>query len=239
MANEKADKAKKLKDTLYGLRDDLEYGKKSPSEVLNGLIMIQNKELDPLDQQIRQNVLESAYKKQADEAYNIVLDSKDMSPSDKIKAYDKILDGLGKQYYTQDFKTKVERAKSDSIARRDYIDPLNNVSNTWFGKNQKVGEDGIVRKEKAIIANPTNMSFFTVGNVSKTLDHLEEVMQNIQEQLDDVDPKDLHLYVSKSNIGAYLKRYKDNEGMKNKAMKDDDVFARYNQIMYAIGNLIK
>ena len=230
----------KKHDDLFDLQKKLDNGKKDPDTVLNELWKYPSSELSDEDKVLRQQIVESAYKKQAQQTYDVVSADKNMSPSNKIKAYDSILNGPAKDYINPVFKKQVERARDDSVARRDYIDPLNNVSNTWFGNKQEVGADGIIRKGKSTIVNPSNLSYVTAKGVEKDLDKLESLIYKIQDQLSGVDPQYYHLYVSKSNIGAYLKRYYDNGSMKTVAeKKGGELYDRYDNLMYAIGNLIK
>lgn len=230
----------KLHDTLFDLQKDLEKGKKSPDDVLSELWNYPTSSLSQEDQVLRQKILEAAYKAQVQTTYKTVLNDKKMSPSNKIMEYDKILSGPGIKYCNPITKVQIERAKSDSEARRDYIDPLNTASNTWFGNKKVVGEDGIVRKGKSIVSNPSNTSYTTAKGVENALDDIEGLIYKIQDQLSGVDPQYYNLYVSKSNIGAYLKRYYDNGSMKTVAEKaGGDLYDRYDSLMYAIGNLIK
>lgn len=230
----------KLHDTLFDLQKGLEKGKKSPDDVLSELWNYPTSSLSQKDQVLRQKILEAAYKAQVQTTYETVLNDKKMSPSNKIMEYDKILSGPGIKYCNPITKVQIERAKSDSEARRDYIDPLNTASNTWFGNKKVVGEDGIVRKGKSIVSNPSNTSYTTAKGVENALDDIEGLIYKIQDQLSGVDPQYYNLYVSKSNIGAYLKRYYDNGSMKTVAEKaGGDLYDRYDSLMYAIGNLIK
>lgn len=230
----------KLHDALFDLQKGLEKGKKSPDDVLSELWNYPTSSLSQEDQVLRQKILEAAYKAQVQTTYETVLNDKKMSPSNKIMEYDKILSGPGIKYCNPITKVQIERAKSDSEARRDYIDPLNTASNTWFGNKKVVGEDGIVRKGKSIVSNPSNTSYTTAKGVENALDDIEGLIYKIQGQLSGVDPQYYNLYVSKSNIGAYLKRYYDNGSMKTVAEKaGGDLYDRYDSLMYAIGNLIK
>ena len=230
----------KLHDALFDLQKGLEKGKKSPDDVLSELWNYPTSSLSQKDQVLRQKILEAAYKAQVQTTYETVLNDKKMSPSNKIMEYDKILSGPGIKYCNPITKVQIERAKSDSEARRDYIDPLNTASNTWFGNKKVVGEDGIVRKGKSIVSNPSNTSYTTAKGVENALDDIEGLIYKIQGQLSGVDPQYYNLYVSKSNIGAYLKRYYDNGSMKTVAEKaGGDLYDRYDSLMYAIGNLIK
>ena len=231
----------KKHDDLFDLQKKLNNGKLDPNSVLNKLWNYPANELSDEDRVLRQQIVESAYKKQAKQTYDTVLADEKMSPSNKIKAYDTILNGPAKDYINPVFRKQVERARDDSVARRDYIDPLNNVSNTWFGKNKTVGSDGLVHHGKSIF-NPSERTYYTASGVEKDLGELESLIYKIQDQLSGADPQYYHLYVSKSNIGAYLKRYYDNGSMKKvveKAGEDSKVYEHYDQIMYAIGNLIK
>ena len=230
----------KLHDALFDLQKSLEKGKKSPDDILSELWNYPTSSLSQEDQVLRQKILEAAYKAQVQTTYETVLDDKKMSPSDKIREYDKILSGPGIKYCNPVTKVQIERAKSDSIARRDYIDPLNTASNTWFGNKQVVGEDGIVRKGKSVIVNPSNITYTKAKEVENALDNIENKIYKIQGQLSGVDPQYYHLYVSKSNIGAYLKRFYDNGSMKTVAENaGSDLYDRYDSLMYAISNLIK
>lgn len=232
--------AQERKKNLYALRDDLSYGRKSPDEVLRGLWKIQASDLDPFDQKVREGVISGAYRQKAMNTYDLVANDEGISNKQKADKYDELLTNYS-EYLTPADKQKLERARDDSEAMYKYIEPLNNASNTWFGDKSALNDKGFVttKNGKAIQKNPKNITYGKYG-ANEQLDEVESIITKIQEQLQGVSPENYYLYVSKSNIGQYLRNIFNNPSLEKASEKaGEDTYNRYDQLKYAVTNITR
>lgn len=242
--NEKVATTQSTVNALYSIRDNLKNRKITGEEALTQLQTINDEYLDPSQLRTKKAVMEQAYGYKASETYDLVSKDNKISSSEKIRMYDSILNGVGNEYMSPITRQKIKNAKSDCIARRDYIDPLNETANTWFGEKAVIGEDGVVRKGKAVISKPGRNTIYGVKGAESEVERLDGLLQKTYKKMEELGvlPGDMHLYVSKSGIGAYLKQAIENSSLKNvveNAGKKSKVYEDYETLVYRIDNLTR